>query len=69
MFQNRGALNLRDLFSLEEERLKERTENEVKKVSPEEGQLERRMEAAIAASAKKDKLSDTYSKYDYVNIL
>ena len=60
---------MRDLFNLEEQKLADQSKNEIKKVSPEEGLLERRMEAAIAASAKKDKLSATYSKYEYVNIL
>ncbi|XP_065206392.1 5-methylcytosine rRNA methyltransferase NSUN4 [Planococcus citri] len=67
--QNRGALNMRELLALVEEKREERSETAVKKVSSEEGSLERRMEEAIEASAKRDLISGTYSKYDYVNVL
>lgn len=60
---------MRDLINMEAEKLKEKSVNEIRKVKPENIHLDERMEAAFVASEGKDRLSSTYSKYEYVDLM
>lgn len=60
---------MRELFDLHEENLREESFTEIKKMNPDEITLDEKLDVAYSSLEKQNRLSETYSKYEYVDVM